>query len=99
MLEVVSCIGVLQLIKVDQVRPGDKARLLKGGSHSIPCQQDSSSTKQGCWTEVKGDRSRRGPAVNTSMRGGGGGCDWNVREAGMLRVREGPKWREHSWGA
>lgn len=35
-LQVVSGIRVLQLIKVNQVGPGDEVRLLKGDGHSIP---------------------------------------------------------------
>lgn len=37
MLQVVSGIGVLQLVKVNQVRPEDEARLSEGtGGHGIP---------------------------------------------------------------
>lgn len=69
-LQVVPRVRVLQLIKVNQVRPGDKARLLKGGGRSIPHLLGSPSTKQRHWTdswaEVEGgDRSRGGTAVST----------------------------------
>lgn len=75
-LQVVPCVRVLQLIKVNQVRPGDKARLLKGGGRSIPHLLGSPSTKQRHWTdswaEVEGgDRSKGGTAVSTRTWGEG----------------------------
>ena len=37
--QVVPGVRVLQLIEVDQVRPGDEARLLEGRGHGVPHQQ------------------------------------------------------------
>lgn len=37
--QVVPGIGVLQLIEVNQVGPGDEARLLEGRGHGVPHQQ------------------------------------------------------------
>jgi hypothetical protein len=36
MLKIMPGIGVLQIVKVNQVRPEDKAGLLKGSSHGSP---------------------------------------------------------------
>ena len=37
--QVVPGVRVLQIIEVDQVRPGDKARLLEGRGHGVPHKQ------------------------------------------------------------
>lgn len=67
--QVVPGVGVLQLIEVDQVRPGDEARLLEGRGHGVPHQQGKDPgwiQGSGCTGGVRRGHGMEEGAVSTS---------------------------------
>lgn len=85
MLQVVPGIGVLQLIKVDQVGPGGKTRLLKGRGYGSPSRKPRPWADTARWLSQRSERKRR-EAVSTSGWGRGSGV-MDFKGGRMLKVR------------